>query len=397
MSVLLESVSAHDVFISSIQQQSQLDSFAESALQQGIELYQQEDYEGAIKSFKRSIGISPRSEYAIDIYNYIANSYLHLDDTESAIEAYTKALRMDTSRDDVHIKLGNVYFGLKRYKEAEDEYAKAVRLNPSANNYYALGQAYLNTGKYNEAEVLFKKVRELTPNEPSGLFGLGLTYSKQERFNEAIEQFSESIAIDEEFYDAYAELGYTYADMGFIDKAEEQLTILEDKDPSLAYILESYIYKKKSPKILFAHITGSFKYQMPLKTPLSALDTYLEQANAEKSFTMIFQFDKQMERESVENELNWKISRAAGDSPGENYNFGLPISSIEVKVPTYPDYVYYDDSNLTAVVKFTLRQNDTADARIDPSHIEFRFSGKDIFGNVMHTDYDQFTGFSKVA
>ncbi|MGA1824804.1 MAG: tetratricopeptide repeat protein [bacterium] len=396
-SVLLESFSAHEIFISSAQQQSQLESFTQSALEKGIELYQQEDYEGAIAAFKRCIGIAPRSSYASDVRNYIANSYLHLEDTENAIATYKEAMRMDPSRDDVHTKLGNIYYGLKRYKEAEDEYAKAVRLNPSANNYYSLGQANINTGNFGEAEIHFKKVLQLIPNKPNGHFGLGLLYGKQERFSEAVEQFSEAINQDEEFYDAYAELGYLYADMGELDKAEEQLQILKEKEPYIANILNSYIYRKESPKIILALATGTFQYLMPIKTKVSALDAYLEQANASKSFTMVFQFDKQMDRASVENPYNWMISRAVRERPAESYNLGLPIKSNEVTMLPYPENVYYDASTLTATIRFTIRQNDTANGTIDPSHIEFKFSGKDIFGNAMDADYDQFTGFSNLV
>jgi hypothetical protein len=50
---------------------------------------------------------------------------------------------------------------------------------------------------------------------------------------------------------------------------------------------------------------------------------------------------------------------------------------------------------MTATVYFNIQQNATADGTIDPSHIEFRFNGKDIFGLTMNSDFDQYNGFSK--
>jgi hypothetical protein len=111
---------------------------------------------------------------------------------------------------------------------------------------------------------------------------------------------------------------------------------------------------------------------------------------------MEFQFDKEMQRESVENRFNWEIARASGGVPGNHYNFGLEIADTEIMPPTVPDYVYYDERNLRAVVSFTLTQNDTADGTIDPSHIAFKFKGQDKFGNTMVPDADEFTGFSRV-
>jgi hypothetical protein len=112
---------------------------------------------------------------------------------------------------------------------------------------------------------------------------------------------------------------------------------------------------------------------------------------------MEFQFDKEMDRESVENRFNWEISRASGGGPGENCNFGFPIPASEIPLPAFPTYVYYDDRNLKAVVTFTLSQNDTGDGTIDPSHVAFKFKGQDKYGNAMNPDYDQFTGFSRIA
>jgi hypothetical protein len=109
---------------------------------------------------------------------------------------------------------------------------------------------------------------------------------------------------------------------------------------------------------------------------------------------MVIQFDKQMDRESVENVANWQISRAIGQGPGQAYNFGLSIPSTEVTISPIPQSVYYDETDLTAKVFFQIQQNASADGTIDPMHIEFKFSGKDIFGYEMDPDHDQFTGFS---
>jgi tetratricopeptide (TPR) repeat protein len=47
-------------------------------------------------------------------------------------------------------------------KESESEYKEAIRLNPTENNYYALGQAYLELGQYNDAGNQFNTVKRLT-------------------------------------------------------------------------------------------------------------------------------------------------------------------------------------------------------------------------------------------
>jgi hypothetical protein len=157
------------------------------------------------------------------------------------------------------------------------------------------------------------------------------------------------------------------------------------------------MYKVDPPQIMFASSSGTFPKSLPMRTPVAALDSYLVNANAVQTFTMAFQFSKKMDRESVENLYNWSITRANGDSLTDKYNFGFSLPDTEVTLKAYPEHVYYDERNLTAKLTFSVQQNATADGTIDPSHISFKFSGEDIYGNKMNADFDEYSGFSGVA
>ena len=390
-------ISNIDLFSATIQQSAQLETLANGALRKGIDLYMRQDYEGAVKEFRRSIGLAPNSSYSADASSYMANAYLALEDTRGAIKAYEDALKRSPERDDIAISLGNVHFAEENYDEAVKAYEKAVRAWPSSSNRYALGQAYMNAGRYSDADREFNAILRMDPDKPNGNYGLGLNFSRQGRYEDAILQFKEAIRLDSEFYDGYAELGYAYADLGEIDKAERIADTLTPVAPDLADTLNRYIYKVDPPKLMFAHADTGFNYQMPWKTPLAALDAYLTTANAEKTFSMKFQFDKEMDRESVENVFNWSIGRSTQSGPGQAYNFGRPIPDTEVALPPIPKNVYYDADNLTATVYFTLRQNETADGTIDTAHMEFKFFGEDAYGHKMDPKYDQFMGFSGIA
>jgi hypothetical protein len=181
-----------------------------------------------------------------------------------------------------------------------------------------------------------------------------------------------------------------------MDKAQEQVDYIEQERPDLAEMLSLYMNKVDPPKFMFAYSTN-FMYLKSVKTQISALDSYLENANTSKTFTMKFSFSKEMDRDSVEDRFNWKIGRASGNGPGQAYNFGLPVPSTEMSISPYPDYVYYDSEASTATVYFTIHQNASADGTIDPSHIEFKFNGEDRYGYTMDPERDQFSGFSKEA
>ncbi|MEE8481126.1 MAG: tetratricopeptide repeat protein, partial [Desulfobacterales bacterium] len=380
MDLINNTSSAEKLFSATIQNSANLESLSNSALSNGIDLYIQKDYRGAIREFQRSIGLSPNSSYSTQATEYMANAYLKLDDAENAIKTYKRAISLNTTNDELHIKLGNLYYTQERYQEAQNEYEKAVELYPTAKSHYSLGQAYLETGRYMDAHTQFSKVHRLDPKSPNGRYGIGLAYSKQERYEDAIRMFKDVIGRKKDFYDAYAEMGYAYADLGRMDEAQKIVDFLDRKESGLADILGGYMYKVDPPKFTFVHATSTFLRTMPRNTLLSTLDDYLANANASKTFTMIFQFDKEMDRESVEDRFNWTIKRSTGSGPGEAYNFGFSVPDTETTISIFPDYVYYDAKALSATVKFTIKQNENADGTIDPSHIEFSFKGKDKYG-----------------
>ena len=252
-----------DIIAAALPNYAQLESIANSALKSGIDSYMRNDYEGAIKAFRRAIGLAPNWIYSVDAATYMAQAYLKLNDTESAIDAYKTGIRLNPYRDDTHIQLGNLYYAQKRYQEAIAEYKEAVRLNPSADNYYVLGQGFLSAGSYDSAETQFQKVIRLETDEPAGYYGLGLTYSSQGLYEDGIQQFKSAIEMDDQFYNAYAEIGFAYADLGMMDEAQVQMDFLNRVDPVLADTLSRYMYKVDPPKIKFANATGTFMYTMP--------------------------------------------------------------------------------------------------------------------------------------
>jgi tetratricopeptide (TPR) repeat protein len=392
------SSSADSLFSATLTQSNGLEGLANAALQRGIDAFMRKDFEGAVKEFRRSAGIGRGSSFAADAAQYLAMSYLQLGDTENAVKAYKSAFQIDPYRDDIHIKLGNLYFSQGKYEDARGEYAEAVRLNPSTVNRYALGQAYIELERFSDAETQYREIQRLAPQEAGGYLGMGQVYSRQGQHEEAIRQFKEAVSRDADLYDAYAQMGYSYADLGDMESAQDMVDTLERLEQTdLADTLGRYMYKVDPPKMLFAQSASTFPFPMGKGTPLVALNSYLMNPNASSTVSIQIQFDKQMDRESIENPVNWQISRATGQGPGQAYNFGLPISPNEAKLPPIPSAVTWDEKNLTATVYFTVTQNAAANAVIDPSHIEFKFSGEDIYGLKMNPKFDQFTGFAGVA
>jgi tetratricopeptide (TPR) repeat protein len=385
-----------NLFSAAGNQYTGLETLANQALSSGIGKFQGKDYKGAAADFKRAFGLSPYSSFSYEATKYASLSYQAMGDSDNALAMYEQAISVNQTDDRLYLDKGNLLFGQERYGEAISSYEQAVRLYDDSTNRFSLGQAYIKTGRYADAEHQFDKIiRRGGLEARNGYYGMGQSLRSQKKYKDAIGQFELAIGKDRKFYSAFEEMGYAYADAGQMDEAKRIQAYLENKDAPIASLLGGYISKTTTPKIMFAYADSSFPYYMKPKTQLSVIDEYLANADARKSFSMLFQFNKEMDRESVENITNWNIERSKEATPGMRYNNGLPPADSDVGIPLLPTNVYYDPDRMTALVRFSLTQNTTADGTIDPSHIVFSFDGKDADGNSMDVQHDQFMGFSK--
>ncbi len=375
-----------------------METRANTALSSGIRLYQSGDYHGAIKEFRRAIGSSPQSENTLKSYDFLATALLKVGDNQGAIQAYQTALRLAPNRDDLYNKLGNVFLEEGDTDQAIASFKMALRISPSSTAYlYSLGQSYLAKGNWEEAQSQFGKIISMAPQEYGGYYGLGQAYYRAGKNEKAIEQFAKVLAAKEDFLYARVDMGYALADLGRIDEAYEQAGMLQEKDLSLAALLNQYISRVAKPEFLIAYSDSGFNPSLGPNTLVSALDASLSAPNASSEFTMKFIFSKDMDVASAENAYNWMITRATAGIEGGPYNWGMPISSSEIPVPLFPERVNYDSQSHTALVTFSLTQNESANGTLDPSHIVFRFLGKDYCGNAMNREADEYMGISKIV
>jgi hypothetical protein len=182
-----------------------------------------------------------------------------------------------------------------------------------------------------------------------------------------------------------------------VDNARSLVNTLSDNRSSLAATLREYIYANAAPKISLAYSTNNFKASLGPGTPVADLDSSLSTTQASKAFTMRFAFTKDMDPVSIQNPLNWGISRAMGTNVGGAYNWGMPASATDVVFPSLPAGVVYDPETFSADVTFKITQNREGNGTIDPSHVMFRFYGKDAYGKAMDLAADEYSGISEIA
>jgi len=387
----MESVSGVEKLNTALTMQYDMRSkVAAYAVANGVAMLQKLNYTAAVEQFKKAIALDPTSQ---DAYEKLGNTYLQQNRTKDAILAFKNLVRLNPTSADAYNSLGNAYLQDKNYADAEKQYKISASLDKGSTYApYTLGNLYVQTDRLSEAETQFKKVISLAPKDAHGYYGIGLVANKMGKFDEAVRELSKATGMKEDFDSAIYELGNAYFGLGDKEKAQEQLDALKGMGSYLASDLSMTLF---SPKIIAT--LPSAKTFSHLKGPgslLSSLDPLLSTANSSKDFTMVFQFNADMDVESVNNPFNWSISKAGGGGAGL-YNNGVNLNpEKEALIPAIPKSVNYDPGSMRATLTFTLMQNSQADATIDPSHIVFKFSGKDVNGNLMDQSADEVDGFA---
>jgi tetratricopeptide (TPR) repeat protein len=370
-------------------QQSQLAQYAILKASQDMRSNRMND---AIASFKQALAYDPQNVTALA---YIGDIYLSQGKTTEAIKAYKDLIGIDPTSSEYRLKLANTYLKAKMYQESEDTFKIAARLdprNPVAE--YTLGIQYAQTDRLAEAEVQFRKVQRMTPADGNVYYALGSLYNKQGRYSEALQELKTALTLKRNFNPAEYELGVSYSKLGMRDEAVRQLQLLVSAKSELAADLQFEINR---PRMLFMEGTsGGINLSLGPNTPLWMLDPVkLTAPNSSKIISVTIQFNTQMDRSSIASVSNWTISRAKSAAAGYyNNNLYGYASSKEVAVSAKPLSVIYNDLTMQATVTFSVSQNSTGDATIDPKHLVFKFSGTDTFGRVLDTSSDEIDGYS---
>jgi Flp pilus assembly protein TadD len=371
---------------------SSLPQLANYALQRGLTALQNNKPDQAINAFRMAVGVDPTNTTA---WNYLGNTYLQKNDTKNAISAFKMATSIDPTDPNGFNNLGNAYLQAKDNKNAEAQFKLSIKASPNSSTpYYTLGLLYAKEGRNTEAEQQFAVVQRLSPQDANGYYGMGMAYNNEGKYDEAITQLNKATRLKKNFDNAVYELGKAYAGKGDMDSANDQISTLKAMPAStngaeLAAELKDTITKPEMSGVDMSKST--FTPIFTNQTPLFMLDISLLQPNTSKDFTMTFQFNSNMDPSSAQNISNWSITKGSS-LPGGLYDNGVIIGQ-DTPVSPVPKSVAYDATTNEATVTFTLSQNSSGNATIDPSHLVFKFAGKDVNGKQMDSSSDEYAGF----
>ena len=378
-------------------------SYAEYAISQAATALSDGNNDRAVTAFKHAAALDPNNTTA---YNYLGQIYLSQGKNDDAIKAYAQLVRIqsnqsteDTSDDaptleDALMGLGNAYLSAKQYTQSEKQFKAAAKIAPKdVLPVYTLGQQYLTQGRLDESLEQLQKAKTLAPKDGNVYYALGSVYNAQGNYMDAAVALQSAVQLKSDFAEANYQLGVAYNGLNYTEGVQEQQTILNSSDATLASQLSAItrpqivgIDSSNSRNTLYNTVWGA-------NTPLWAIDSSLITPGTSAEVSTVIQFSKDMDRDSVVNVSNWSISRGKSAQAGY-YNNSMPLSSKDAIVAPMPISVTYNSYSGEAVVTFRLNQNSNGDAIIDPKHLVFTFNGEDASGQSMDQTANAIDGYA---
>jgi tetratricopeptide (TPR) repeat protein/predicted Ser/Thr protein kinase len=188
-----------------------------------------ENLDSAIQVFERALALDP--SYAL-AYAGLGDAYWKKYESskepawiERSREACQQANRLDSRLSSAHGCLGTLYAGSGNYQEAALEFERAVEDEPTNDGaFHGLADAYQHLGKLQDAEKTYRRAIELRPHYWSNYSWLGVFFYRQARYQEAAEMFNQVVALAPDSFLGYSNLGATYVEQG---RYAEAITFLE--------------------------------------------------------------------------------------------------------------------------------------------------------------------------
>lgn len=153
-------------------------------------------------------------------------------------ERVKQILKANPGDPNAHIALGMQLLMRKKEKEAITEFEKAYTLDKNSQaTRFSLGFAYRQVGLYDKAINVLKPLVDEFPFYFNAQYNLGVAYQKTKLYNNAIIAYKSALRVNPGAADVYLDMAKTYAEMGKIKDAKENVDMALKYVPSYSEAL----------------------------------------------------------------------------------------------------------------------------------------------------------------
>lgn len=176
----------------------------------------------------------------IDCYINLGNTYASTENFDKALEAFKKALIIESDNVEVLFGLGNLMYLQGNLSEAIKYYNKAEQTGEMNSEMYdVLSDIFMSNDDYTQAIRYINKAIQLDPLNGELYLTKAKIFIDQEKINEAIESLNELNSVLPDAYEAYDMLSEIYIIKEDYENAISTINKAIDRfpeDPSIAYL-----------------------------------------------------------------------------------------------------------------------------------------------------------------
>lgn len=159
-----------------------------------IELYKIGKIEDALDYCEEIIKKIP--DY-VEAHNLKGKIFLLYNKPQKAIQAFSKAVELNTEDPEAYFDLGSIYFQKNEYDNAKNIFEKFIKIHPyDLQGHFFLAQAYFKLKDYEKSLNSFKKTLEMDPEYVSSLKNIGLIFELRKDRNMAGKYYEKVIKIE---------------------------------------------------------------------------------------------------------------------------------------------------------------------------------------------------------
>jgi len=249
------------------------------ALSLGLEYYKNGQYADAIPHFKRIIfELDPEENRA---WKYLADSYLRLDQPDSAFAVYSEGIQKFPEISYLHRGLGILYQKMEMMDSAMVEYRLACELDPKeAYSAAQIGRIYLSCAQLDSSIEWFEKSTVADSNDIAVWERLAELYMVRANWEGVREAYRNLSRVDPENAEYLLNFGRALANTGEYEKAVSTLESYIESNPKdyrgFHYMALVHAANKKYDLAQDAFSKGEELDPSNVKLLLDRADTYVD-------------------------------------------------------------------------------------------------------------------------
>jgi tetratricopeptide (TPR) repeat protein len=194
---------------------------------------------------------APSNEFESGVQGGVSRAYLANGRADLAQAAAERAVALNPKYARSYVHLGNALVWQHKYREALDNYRTAIVISPRfATPYRGKGDVFVARGEDESAIDAYQWALHLNPKEPNVHSPLARAYTRQKRYEEAIQTYRNFLDTFRSGINPKVERGSLAEAQAQIDSLETLLRQVEPSTPAPHKPLPSQIPSERRPRLV---------------------------------------------------------------------------------------------------------------------------------------------------